>query len=199
MINKFHIGDSKYWKGGTVFWQIDQKLKVRTGKIMLYNSKIGKRVHKHDNWVHSVAKLKNFNLEQCFFGLHQIAEDYTKTIGLVESQKSAVILTAIDPKITWLASGGIALPIERFKPLKGRKIILYPDAGINKNGQGTPFQKWSDKADELNLLGYDVSVSKLVENAATDEQRITGYDLADYFTMIDQSGQSILNTKQLIK
>lgn len=197
LINKFRIGDSKHWKGATVFWQIDQELKVRTGKIMLYNSKIGKRVHKHDNWVHSVAKLKNFNLEQCFFGLHQIAEDSTKTIGIVESQKSAVILTAINPATLWLASGGIALPTERFNPLKDRKIILYPDAGIDKNG--TPFQKWKKKADELSLLGYDVSVSKLVENAATDEQRITGYDLADYFTVIDQSGQSVLNIKQTNK
>jgi hypothetical protein len=195
LIEKFHIGDSKHWKGATVFWQIDQNFNVRTGKIMLYNAKIGKRVQKLDNWIHSVAKLKNFNLEQCFFGLHQLTEDSTKTIGIVESQKSAIILTHINPNMIWMASGGIALPIERFKPLKGRKIILYPDAGIDNNG--TPFQKWSKKAEELNKLGFNVSVSKLVENAATDEQRIKGYDLADYYTLIDQNGQSVLNQKSI--
>ena len=197
LINKFRIGDSKHWKGATVFWQIHQDFKVRTGKIMLYNSTIGKRVQNYDNWVHSVSEIKNFIIGQCFFGLHQIAVDSTKTIGLVESQKSAVILTAINPTILWLASGGIALPLERFKPLIGRKIILYPDAGIDKNG--TPYQKWSKKAIELNQLGFDISVSKLVENAATDEQRKDGYDLADYFTVIDPSGQSILNKKQINK
>ncbi|MEA5459858.1 DUF6371 domain-containing protein [Arcicella sp. LKC2W] len=199
LINKFRIGDSKHWKGATVFWQIDQEYKVRTGKIMLYNSTIGKRVTDYDNWVHSVSEIQNFTIEQCFFGLHQLTEDSKKSIGIVESQKTAIILTAIDPKITWLASGGIALPLDRFKPLKGRKIILYPDAGIDKNGQGTPFKKWTDKAETLNLAGFDISVSKLVENAATEEQRKDGYDLADYFTMIDQNGLSILNTKQLNK
>jgi len=199
LVNQFRIGDSKHWKGATVFWQIDQELNVRTGKIMLYNSAIGKRVQNYDNWVHSVSEIKNFTIGQCFFGLHQIVEDSKKTIGIVESQKSAVILTAINPATLWLASGGIALPIERFEPLKGRKIILYPDAGIDKNEHGTPFQKWSKKASELNLTGYNVAVSTMVENAVTEEQRIRGYDLADYFTMIDQTGQSVLNTKAINK
>jgi hypothetical protein len=196
LIDKFRIGDSKHWRGATVFWQIDQDFKVRSGKIMLYNSKIGKRIKFRDDWVHTVAKLKNFTLGQCFFGLHQLTDDSTKTIGIVESQKSAVILTAINPNMLWFASGGVyGVQIERFKPLKGRKIILYPDAGIDDNG--TPFQKWSKRADELNQLGFEVSVSKLVENAATDEQRIKGYDLADYYTMIDPNGQSVLNTKAI--
>lgn len=33
----------------------------------------------------------------------------------------------------------------------------------------------------------------------TEEQRIKGYGLADYFTLIDPSRQSLLNTKQLNK
>ena len=197
LVNQFRIGTSKHWKGATVFWQIDQDFKVRSGKIMLFNSKIGKRVKFCDNWVHSVAEIKDFTLGLCFFGLHQLTENSSKTIGIVESQKSAIILTHINPNTIWMASGGIALPIERFKPLKGRKIILYPDAGMDNNG--TPFQKWSKKADELNKLRFNVSVSKLVENAATDEQRLKGYDLADYYTLIDQNGQSVLNQKSINK
>lgn len=54
-------------------------------------------------------------------------------------------------------------------------------------------------ANTLNLLDFDISVSTLIENTSTDEQRKDGYDLADYFTMIDPGGQSILNTKQLNK
>ncbi len=196
LVNQFRIGGSKRWKGATVFWHIDQDFKVRSGKIMLYNSKIGKRIKFCDNWVHSVAEIKDFTLGLCFFGLHQLTENSSKTIGIVESQKSAIILTGINSKMLWLASGGLnGLQIERFEPLKGRKIILYPDAGIDKNG--TPFQKWSKRADELIQLGFNVSVSKLVENAATDEQRIKGYDLADYYTLIDKNGQSVLNQKSI--
>jgi hypothetical protein len=44
LLKKYPIGTSKYWKGATVFWQIDTHGKVRTGKIMLYSPTTGKRV-----------------------------------------------------------------------------------------------------------------------------------------------------------
>ena len=46
LISKYYIGTSKYWNGSTVFWQIDIQGKIRTGKIMLYDSGTGKRIKK---------------------------------------------------------------------------------------------------------------------------------------------------------
>jgi hypothetical protein len=42
------------------------------------------------SWVHSVLKLPNYNLSQCFFGEHLLI-DTTKTVAIVESEKTAVI------------------------------------------------------------------------------------------------------------
>src|SRR5699024_12110202 len=71
--NKYKIGTSRKWKGATVFWQIDENLKVRTGKLMLYNKTTGKK--SKVNWVHSILKIKDFNLKQCLFGLHLMNSD----------------------------------------------------------------------------------------------------------------------------
>ena len=60
---------------------------------------------------------------------------------------------------------------DRMEPLRGRRIMLYPDAGC--------LDKWQAKADELRRLGYDVRVSDELEKLATDDERRAGLDLAD--------------------
>lgn len=193
LINLFRIGSAKHWHGASVFWQIDQNNNVRTGKVMLYNSQTGRRVkepYPHIHWVHSLAKLPNFQLSQCLFGLHQIRDDLDRPIGIVESEKTAILLSALYPKLTWLASGGMNLSFETFEPLKDKQITLYPDAGID-NGKGTPFDKWTDKADTLRLKGFNVSVSKIIENQSTTEQRKRGYDLADFLIKTDNTGLAL--------
>ena len=72
-ISKYKLGTSKHWDGATIFWQIDKFLKVRTGKIMLFNNKSGKRIKEpfaHIYWVHKKLNLQSYNLNQCLFGLH---------------------------------------------------------------------------------------------------------------------------------
>lgn len=62
-VTDYMIGTSKYWPGSTVFWQVDQDAKVRSGKIMLYSSDTCKRVRdpfSHIQWVHAALKLKDF-------------------------------------------------------------------------------------------------------------------------------------------
>ena len=60
---RYNIGTSKHWHGATVFWQVDARGRVRTGKIMLYDSTTGKRVKQpfnHIAWVHKlVGSLQN--------------------------------------------------------------------------------------------------------------------------------------------
>ena len=64
----YKVGTSKKWGGATVYWQIDWHGRVRSGKIMLYNSSDGHRVkepHSFVCWVHSELHLQNFNMKQC--------------------------------------------------------------------------------------------------------------------------------------
>ncbi|WP_367221271.1 DUF6371 domain-containing protein [Marinilabilia sp.] len=37
LINEFRICTSKYWPRATVFWQIDDRERIHTGKIMFYD------------------------------------------------------------------------------------------------------------------------------------------------------------------
>ena len=86
-------------RNNTIFWQIDQLERVRSGKIMEYNPSTGKRIKDesgkaHINWMHK----QPYNLKQCLFGLHLTKENKTKTIAIVESEKTAVIMSMFVPE-----------------------------------------------------------------------------------------------------
>ncbi len=173
----YFIGTSKHWKGASIFWQVDSKGNVRTGKIMLYNSSTGKRVkepYTHINWVHKLIKQPEFILIQCFFGEHLINANGNekKTIAIVESEKTAIIASIYLTQFIWLAVGSLTnLNVEKCSILKGRNIILFPDL----NG----YEKWSIKAKEHSHIAK-FTVSDLLECNATEAERKQGLDLADY-------------------
>lgn len=178
-IELYRIGTSKHWTGSTVFWQIDIEGNIRTGKIMQYSPTTGKRTKEPYSlitWVHKALKLEVFNLKQCFFGEH-LLNDKSKTIAIVESEKTAIIASIFLPKFIWLAVGSLTnLSPEKCEVLKGRNVVLYPDL----NG----FEKWKVKATELKHI-TDFAVSDLLEKKASEEERKQGLDLADYLLIFD--------------
>lgn len=180
LIAKYYIGTSKKWNGATIFWQIDEQMKVRTGKIMLYNPETGKRIkepYNHFSWVHKNLNNPDFNLNQSLFGLHLIKGN-RKPIAVVESEKTAIISSVYLPDFIWLATGGLNnLSKSRFESLRGRKVVLYPDLGA--------YDKWKEKAEELKTI-CSISVSDLLEQVATQQERINGFDVADYLIRLNQ-------------
>lgn len=174
LIEAYFIGSSKHWPGATVFWQIDTRMRVRTGKIMLYNPTLGKRVkepYSHITWVHSVLHLPDYQLRQCFFGEHLLKQS-NKPVAIVESEKTALIAQAYEPAFIWLASGSLSnLTAEKCKVLSGRKVYLFPDVNAT--------EKWQQKAHELAYI-TEFKVSDILEKIATDQDRQQGLDLADY-------------------
>jgi len=176
--HQFKFGSYVSTKGSVVFWQIDTKKKIRTGRVMLYDAKIGKRrtePNNHVTWVHYLLKRKkllldDFILNQCLFGEHLLKKN-NKRIGVVESEKTAVIMSILMPEKIWLACGGNwGINKERFEILKRRDITLYPDLGQYKH--------WKEQANKLN--NFSITVSTLLENKATDADRQKGWDIADY-------------------
>ncbi|SIS84563.1 hypothetical protein SAMN05421789_108120 [Kaistella chaponensis] len=97
---KYKIGTLPEFNNGTIFWQIDEQKKVKAGKVIQY-FETGKRT-KNITWMHQFLKKKNaildFNLSQCLFGLHLIKEDKSSVIALVESEKTACIMSVIFPE-----------------------------------------------------------------------------------------------------
>jgi hypothetical protein len=174
LVKCYFIGTSKRWNGATVFWQIDNAGKVRTGKIMLYNPLTGKRIKEPYNcidWAHKHLKQSDFDLKQCFYGQHLLI-DKSKPVAIVESEKTALIASVYLPAFIWLAVGSLeGLNPTKCQALQGRNVSLFPDL----NG----FKKWSDKAKELsNITSFNVS--DLLERKASEAERKNGLDLADY-------------------
>ncbi len=171
--NYYLTGTNYFWKNATIFWQINTKEQISGAKIMLYNTDTGKRIKKpynHINWLHKAVKEPNFNLCQCLFGLHLINEDYQKNIAIVESEKTAIIMSIYLPDFIWLATGSKSnFKFELLEPLKKRNCFAFPDKG--------EFNNWSNKAKELNTKGFKIAVSKLLEQTSFNN----GFDLADYY------------------
>ena len=173
LIKKFHLGTSS--DNGVVYWQIDQKMRIRTGKVMAYDPNTGKRIKTtFPTWIH---KILGQTMKQCFFGLHQTAIDLKADIHIVESEKTAVIMSYFHPEITWLASGGsTALQSYKFEALKGRKVCLFPDQG--------KYELWNEQMERLqfeypSIKFYPTSI----ECELWHEENILkkGGDIADYY------------------
>ena len=171
--NYYLTGTNLCWNDATIFWQIDKDDQIRGAKIMLYNSLTGKRIkepYNHINWLHKAIKEASFNLYQCLFGLHLVNEDYQKNIAIVESEKTAIIMSLFLPEFIWLATGSKSnFKFELLEPIKKRKCFAFPDKG--------EYQNWSTKAKELKNKGFKIEVSNLLEQTSFKN----GFDLADYY------------------
>jgi hypothetical protein len=193
-VKRYHIGNSKDFQGHTVYWQIDHSKKVRTGKIIGYDACTGKRnrqAYPPVNWVHSLLIKRNvlpsFKPAQCLFGEHLLTENKKAVIGLVESEKTAVILSILLPDLCWMATGGIQnLNLDVCRPLQNRKIILYPDAdGITE---------WEKKFYQLLNNGFNVALDNTLEQYATAKDKEQGNDLADILVKRDPKYGWALNS-----
>ena len=181
LMKRYKVGTSKYWDGATVFWQTDNQSKVRTGKIMLYNSETGKRIkepYNHVTWVHSVLHKDGYNLKQCFFGEHLLSEDKSRPVALVESEKTAIIASYYLPQFLWIASGGKngCFNVNSLSVLAGRSVVLFPDLGAT--------DYWQSKISLMKSCGIEVQMFDYLEANATEDERKEGYDIADYLLKV---------------
>lgn len=178
LMQDYALGATK--DGSIIYWQIDTKGKVRTGKVMKYDPNTGHRVKDGSgiNWVHAIMKKQgllpdDYNLVQCLFGEHLLKMYPTKVVALVESEKSALIASGVYPNYIWLATGGKSqLSIDKLKVLQGRTVVMFPDVD--------GFEYWNNKAKEVEAIGCKVVVSDLLEKNATDEDRANKIDIADW-------------------
>ena len=173
LIKDYNIGTSSRWNGGTtIFWQLDIKGRVRTGKLIKFDAE-GHRMKYKNHWVHSIFHPDNFILKQCFFGEHLLTRFSGKTVAIVESEKTAIIASMYLPELLWLASGGAnGINSEKVKVLRGREVILFPDTSAT----GDIFDSWNEIAKK-----YGFICSDFIEKNATPDDRKNGLDIADYF------------------
>ena len=102
----------------------------------------------------------------------------TKSVAIVEAEKTAVIMSERYPQYLWMASGGLSmLSAEKLLPLSDRHVVLFPDTDPN----GTTFSCWRNIADEASRHSlYPVYVSPILELHATPEQKAAKIDLVEF-------------------
>jgi hypothetical protein len=177
VLKDYHVGHGK--NGHTIFWQIDEKGRVRTGKMMKYRPD-GHR-DKESKWnfdfIHSTLSRKRneddpwpfpaiYNPDRqephlTFFGMHLLDYYPHATIKLVESEKTALLMATAYGNHTrqvWMACGGLEMITrERLQPIidRHRRIILYPD----RDG----IERWTQKAEQMHYDRLTVDTTPVVK------------------------------------
>ncbi len=188
----YHLGAMK--DGCVIYWQIDTDGRVRDGKVMQYGADCHRLKDHGAQWMGWLMRYRlkgadgkfllsqEWQATQCLFGLHLMKEKgegkNEKLICLVEAEKTAVIMSQLRPGPIWLASGGEGqLTLDKLAPLLGHKVILFPDT----DPDGKTFQTWQNIANEARRqLGLDISISDLLEDFATPEEKSRKIDIADF-------------------
>lgn len=156
-------------KDGCGFLQIDINGVIRGGKFIKFKN--GHRVKDEQpvRWLHKTlpSYVRGDVLKQCFFGEHLLA-DSSKPVAIVESEKTALLMSRIMKEYTWLACGGSQnlKNEDKLKVLEGRQVTLFPD-----NGQ---YAEWTIIA---NRHGWMVDNSC----AGYKEGMKDGYDILDLY------------------
>ena len=172
MLNDYRIGTDKY--GRIIFWQIDEKQHVRTGKMMKYkpDGHRDKESPYNFDWIHSALyrdyrtgySADKTDVKPCLFGLHLLNKYKTlqrQQVCIVESEKTALLMAIAygnHPGQVWMACGGLEnLNREKLKSIieQKRDIILYPD----RDG----IAKWKAKAENLHYDRVTVDCKPVTE------------------------------------
>ena len=186
---RYRLGATR--NGGVIFWQIDSNELLHDGKVMYYRADCHRDKNRHPTWVGALltrrygwADADSMTSRHCLFGLHLLRERRVGrdvTIAVVESEKTAVIMSELLPDYIWLATGGMGnVQTERFRQLRGMRVVMFPDTDT----AGAAFASWYEAAQMVMRQPFwdrspPVVVSPLLERNATEEQKRRKIDIAD--------------------
>ena len=197
LLDEYRLGATR--DRAVIFWQIDKNGRVRTGKVMQYNPEDGHRIKTEHgasiNWIHSILKKQkvlpeDWQLSQCLFGEHLLSLYPDKVVVLVESEKSAIIGSAIFPDYVWLATGGKSqMKEDKLRVLSGRTVLLFPDAD--------GYTEWKQRAEGMTYC--KAIVSDIIEKHATPKQKADHIDIADWIIFQIQEGKLMSTANHLVE
>ena len=101
---------------------------------------------------------------------------------MVEAEKTAFILSELYPQYVWLAAGGLGeVQVDKFRPLRGRRVILFPDT----DPEGMAYRRWYEAAQMVMQQPFwedspPIRVSTVLEQHASAEQKARKIDLVDF-------------------
>ena len=188
--DRYHLGQTK--TGTPIFWMIDDM-----------NTPLD--AHIGDRWISTLLKnreplIKSWHVEHCLFGLHLLANpgawrncDIAKPkasnatggpglsaspIAIVESESSAIVLSALFPESIWMAYATTShLVPDLFSPLEGHIVTIYPNTDPTLSNY-LFFQDLVTLTQEY--YDIDIYVDTTLEDKATPDQKERCIDLLDY-------------------
>lgn len=151
-VERYFIGGDSQCR--TIFPNIDQEGRCVGGAVIPYLVNGHRDKGKGISNIHSELKKKDkthpTQADQVLFGSHLLPLYPSASVGVVESQKSAVILSIIYPNLVWLATAGMTNFNERLLvPIYDRNVVCYPDV----NG----VQVWTQRAKQLPFKNVRIS------------------------------------------
>ena len=181
IVNAYQLGVTK--DAHIIYWYIDKEGIARMGKVMAY------KPDGHRNKFYTPLSIPkelskrgelsaDYAIKKTLFGEHLLSlpANTDKTIGIVESEKSAVICSLCVPDLLWMATGSKGnLQEERLSAIKERLAILFPDTDTD----GKTYSEWQGRASELNAKGWHLQACDYLERVATAEQRKAKIDIAN--------------------
>ena len=181
ILEDYQLGMTK--DNSVIYWYIDKENRIRSGKIMQYNPKTGKRVKSGVSWVHSQLKKQgmiseDWKFTRCLFGEHLLTKYPDRNVFLVEGEKTAIICSIYFPDSIWLATGGSEMLSENVcHSLRGRKVLVIADSD--------KIVEWEGKIKDINQnLNLNLKPYEKFNMLLSKEQKEKGWDLADYFLMV---------------
>lgn len=151
-VERYCIGGDSMCR--TIFPNIDQEGRCVGGAVIPYLPNGHRDKTKGLSNIHAELKRKDKTLppqaDQVLFGSHLLRLYPSASVGVVESQKSAVILSIIYPEIVWVATAGMTNFNERLlSSIYDRNVVCYPDV----NG----VQEWTERAKQLPFKNIRIS------------------------------------------
>ena len=127
-------------------------------------------------------RIHDFNLVQCYFGEHLLSSRPQGKVMIVESEKTAIVCAHYLPEYIWIATGGIG-NLRYSEALAGRDVTLVPDLGAE--------EKWREQMALFEGKCRSVLLSGILSDYASEDQKESGLDLAD-FLLMEQTPHGIL-------
>lgn len=150
---RYRVGNG--YGGQVLFWDYDRQGRCRGGKMMCYRPDGHRDKDRPYGIIGIGSDLKrqgkieqDAKLVDCLFGEHILEAYPLARVGLVESEKTALIASFFWPETVWLATGGATQKLDRAVALlAGRKVSVFPDCDATS--------QWKNKFSKVR--GFTVS------------------------------------------
>ena len=184
------IYKDRVFNGFVGFVYLDKSDRCRGVKMMQYNKDLHRAKYKNGNgivdWLHKWNDTTSKTLinedtnefHECYYGENLLKQGNYKVVGIVESEKTALIGRICCPDTLFIAVGGIGkVKYDKLADLglQREKVIFYADAP--KEAEKPPKNKpktWGQFVDEWQKLAPNWHISEIAERTLKN-----GQDIAD--------------------